>query len=112
MEDNKSLREAQENCKKTAADIAELREQVDLTTADLASVRSTLKEERRLRMNAETERTAFSDRYADAKKSLDSAFRDIGVLNTTLDQEREKNAALENRLSTSERENNDKDRAI
>jgi DNA-binding response OmpR family regulator len=72
----------------------------------------TLEEEQRARASSEAELAALRERYEGVQKFLDSASRDIGVLNAALAEEKEKRKTVEERLNAVMRENEIKDRTI
>jgi CheY-like chemotaxis protein len=65
-----------------------------------------------LQTDLHAELATLREKYANVQQFLDSASRDIGVLNTALAEERERRRAVEERLKAAIRESEDKDRAI
>jgi DNA-binding response OmpR family regulator len=72
----------------------------------------TLEEEQRARASSEAELVALREKYEGIQKFLDSASRDIGVLNAALAEEKEKRKTVEERLNAVIREIGIKDRTI
>ena len=66
----------------------------------------------RMRADLEAQLAALREKYATVQQFLDSASRDIGVLNAALADEREKRRAVEERLNALTRENTKKDQAV
>jgi DNA-binding response OmpR family regulator len=79
---------------------------------ELEAQRSARDQEWRARAAMEAELAALREKYAGAQQFLDSASRDIGVLNTTLTEERERRKRVEEQLNAALQEIGHKDRAI
>ena len=79
---------------------------------ELEAQRSAWDQEQRARASMEAELAALREKYAGAQQFLDSASCDIGVLNTTLAEERERRKRVEGQLNAALLEIGHKDRAI
>lgn len=66
---------------------------------ELEAQRSAWDQEQRTRASMEAELASLREKYAHAQQFLDSASRDIGVLNTTLAEERERRKRVEGQLN-------------
>jgi len=66
---------------------------------ELEAQRSALEQEKKVRATTEAELAALKKTYANAQQFLDSASRDIGVLNAALSEEREMRKKAEERLN-------------
>jgi DNA-binding response OmpR family regulator len=67
---------------------------------ELEAQKSALEQEKKVRATTEAELAALRITYANAQQFLDSASRDIGVLNAALSEEREMRKKAEERLNT------------
>jgi DNA-binding response OmpR family regulator len=90
----------------------ELNAGIERQKSDLATATKALEQEQQVRASTEAELADLRTRYASAQQYLDSASRDIGVLNTALSEEKEKQRKVEERLNAVIQESGDKDRAI
>ncbi len=74
--------------------------------------KSAPEQEQRECASVEAELAALQKKYAGARQFLDSASRDIGVLNAALAEEREKRKNAEERLNAEKKESGNRDRGI
>jgi CheY-like chemotaxis protein len=112
-----SARDAEIQAKKELeGNVQALREQIDALTRErdglLQSARDATARYTQLQTDPEAELAALREKYANVQQFLDSASRDIGVLNAALAEEKEKRRAVEERLKAAIRESETKKRAI
>ena len=112
-----SARDAEIQAKKELkGNVQALREQIDALTRErdglLQSARDATARHTQLQTDPEAELAALREKYANVQQFLDSASRDIGVLNAALAEEKEKRRAVEERLKAAIRESETKERAI
>jgi chromosome segregation ATPase len=89
-----------------------LRARLEGQLAVLAALQASLAEEQRVRAERESELAELKEKHAGTGQFLDSASRDIGVLNTALAEEKAKTVKLQEQLSAALRQCGEKDRAI
>ena len=101
--------EAEQNFRRQAE---ELTAGIELLKSDGRAAATALEREQQARASLEAELAVLREKYANAQQFLDSASRDIGVLNTALAEQREKQRKVEGQLYAAQKESGDKDRAI
>jgi DNA-binding response OmpR family regulator len=79
---------------------------------ELQVQKSALEQERQERASVEAELAALQKKYAGAQQFLDSASRDIGVLNAALAEEREKRKNAEERFNAMIKESGTRDQGV
>jgi len=95
-----------------SGEAASLKKAPDQISADLKQEQSSSTPEAQKRVDAEAKYGALQEKYAACQQFLDTASRDLGVLNAALEQEREKRIAAENRSRLTEQESLKKDQTI
>jgi DNA-binding response OmpR family regulator len=106
------LKQDQTAAAPASGEAARLEEVLDRISAELQKAQADGRLEAQKRADAEAKHEALLEKYATCQQFLDTASRDLGVLNAVLEQEREKSVATENRLRLKEQESLEKDRAI
>lgn len=101
--------EAEQNSRRQAD---ELTAGMERLKSDCRTATTALEQERKVRAALETELAVLREKYAAAQQFLDSASRDIGVHNTALAEQKEKQRKAEEQLKVVMREGGNRDRAI
>jgi len=102
--------------KELEGNLQALREQIDALTRErdglVQSARDATALHSQLQTDPVAELAALREKYANVQQFLDSASRDIGVLNAALAEEKDKRRAVEERLKAAIRESETKERAV
>ncbi|MCX6686782.1 MAG: response regulator [Methanoregula sp.] len=101
--------EAEQNFRRQAE---ELTAGIELLKSDGRAAATALEREQQARASLEAELAVLREKYANAQKFLDSASRDIGVLNAALAEQKEKQRKVEGQLNAAQKESGNMDRAI
>jgi DNA-binding response OmpR family regulator len=89
----------------------ELTSGIERLTRGCRTATTALEQEQQVRASLEAELAVLREKYATSQQFLDSASRDIGILNTALAEQKEKQRKAEEQLNAVQKESANKDRA-
>jgi len=105
-------REKEESGQTFRRQAEELAAGIERLKSDVRAAATALEQEQQVRASLEAELAGLREKYAAAQQFLDSASRDIGILNTALAEQKEEQRKAQAQLNAMQKESQNKDRAI